>query len=229
MGRLSSRFPGLTIQFRSKHTQLRPRFLGVIRDQEQYQRLQINIPSSTFQLPGEDFQPELDEELPEVKQYDLQLFQALDLGGNKKKGSSKHATPQAREEYQTNMQLDFKDNLEMVEQFLGLRAPKPKRVSLPSDWTAAMEERSWEEELAGMKTKAAAKEPPPAVDPSKPAPFGFCSNVIFVCVDVEAYEKDSSKITEIGISTLDTNDLAGAAPGELGSQWRSKIRVRHFR
>jgi len=50
-----------------------------------------------------------------------------------------------------------------------------------------------------------------------------------VYVDVEAYEIDSSKITEIGISTLKVKNLGGVTPGHAGSDWRNKIHERHFR
>ena len=53
--------------------------------------------------------------------------------------------------------------------------------------------------------------------------------MVFVCVDVESYEKDHKKITEIGISTLDTLDLMSIPPGEGGLDWMKKIRARHFR
>ncbi|KAL8842064.1 MAG: hypothetical protein Q9170_000667 [Blastenia crenularia] len=64
---------------------------------------------------------------------------------------------------------------------------------------------------------------------SEPAPFPFYDNVVFICVDVEAYEKNERPITEIGISTLDTNDLIGLSPGEVGKNWMDKIRARHLR
>ncbi|KAL8706921.1 MAG: hypothetical protein Q9201_000081 [Fulgogasparrea decipioides] len=69
----------------------------------------------------------------------------------------------------------------------------------------------------------------PDLDVSQPAPFPFQSSVIFICVDVEAYEKEPRPITEIGISTLDTNDLVGLPPGERGMAWMKKIHSRHFR
>lgn len=69
----------------------------------------------------------------------------------------------------------------------------------------------------------------PDLDTSERAPYPFHENVIFICVDVEAYEKADRPITEIGISTLDTNDLVGLSPGELGRTWMEKIRSRHFR
>lgn len=61
------------------------------------------------------------------------------------------------------------------------------------------------------------------------APFPFDSDVVFICFDVEAWERDSSKITEIGICTLDTKDLAGIAPAQWGREWYKKIVARHFR
>lgn len=53
--------------------------------------------------------------------------------------------------------------------------------------------------------------------------------MVFVCIDVEAWEKDHSIVTEIGVSTLDTNDLARLPPGEGGRNWMTAIRPRHFR
>ncbi|KAF2660903.1 hypothetical protein K491DRAFT_688019 [Lophiostoma macrostomum CBS 122681] len=66
------------------------------------------------------------------------------------------------------------------------------------------------------------------VDPALPAPFPFDRSVVFVCVDVESYEKAHNKITEVGIASLDTRDLIGP-PGTDGENWRSKIQARHFR
>lgn len=57
----------------------------------------------------------------------------------------------------------------------------------------------------------------------------FHDNVIFISIDVEAYERSRGTITEIGISTLDTNDLLDLAPGRGGAEWIKKIRSRHFR
>ncbi|KAF7678880.1 hypothetical protein GT037_002628 [Alternaria burnsii] len=69
----------------------------------------------------------------------------------------------------------------------------------------------------------------PAIDPSMPVPFPFDQDVVFVCVDVESYERAHHKITEVGVATLDTRELIGVPPGENGAAWRNKIRARHFR
>ncbi|RYO82585.1 hypothetical protein DL766_000201 [Monosporascus sp. MC13-8B] len=63
----------------------------------------------------------------------------------------------------------------------------------------------------------------------KPAPFIKDSSVRFVCVDVEAYEKNAELVTEIGLAVLDTDDIMDVAPGENGENWFSKIATVHFR
>lgn len=64
----------------------------------------------------------------------------------------------------------------------------------------------------------------PKLIPTSAAPYCFHQNIVFVCVDIEAYEMDQTKITEIGISTLDTLDLTNVPPGEGGAEWMKKIR-----
>lgn len=71
--------------------------------------------------------------------------------------------------------------------------------------------------------------PAPGVDDSLSAPFAFDRSVVFICVDVEAYERNRDRITEVGIATLDTRDLINIPPGTNGENWRSKIHARHFR
>ncbi|QIW95477.1 hypothetical protein AMS68_000995 [Peltaster fructicola] len=54
------------------------------------------------------------------------------------------------------------------------------------------------------------------------------SDVIFISIDIEAYERDHSKVTEVGVSTLDTRDLLQVAMGHGGRDWRKAVRARHF-
>lgn len=67
----------------------------------------------------------------------------------------------------------------------------------------------------------------PKID--SPTPFPFWRDAIFVSVDVEVNERCHSQVTEIGISTLDTRDLAGIAPGPHGENWQTRILSRHLR
>ena len=67
------------------------------------------------------------------------------------------------------------------------------------------------------------------LDLTAPVPCEFYNEPVFISIDVEWNERIPSQITEVGISTLDTLDLAGIAPGETGENWRAKIQSRHFR
>ncbi|KAF2834940.1 hypothetical protein M501DRAFT_943064, partial [Patellaria atrata CBS 101060] len=69
----------------------------------------------------------------------------------------------------------------------------------------------------------------PPIDPNLPAPWPFESDVVFISVDVEAYEHNHNLITEIGVSTLDTRDIINIPPGKQGENWLEKFRNRHFR
>jgi hypothetical protein len=62
-----------------------------------------------------------------------------------------------------------------------------------------------------------------------PVSPSFEADVIFIAIDVEAKERASHEITEIGVATLDTRDLHGVAPGATGIDWHKYIRARHFR
>ncbi|GAB7363449.1 hypothetical protein MBLNU230_g3723t1 [Neophaeotheca triangularis] len=55
------------------------------------------------------------------------------------------------------------------------------------------------------------------------------NDVVFLSLDCEAYEHAQHKITELGISTLDTRDLANLSHSDSESAWTEKIRSAHFR
>jgi len=67
------------------------------------------------------------------------------------------------------------------------------------------------------------------LDVEEPAPQPFDRDVVFISVDVEAYERAHNIITEVGISTLDAADIKSLAPGDGGANWMECIRSRHFR
>ncbi|XXG96625.1 ATP-dependent DNA helicase yku80 [Hypoxylon texense] len=63
------------------------------------------------------------------------------------------------------------------------------------------------------------------------APFSTDGSVRFVCVDVEAWERATHIVTEIGLAILDTRDIRGVPPGGLGVgyNWFSLVKSYHFR
>ena len=51
---------------------------------------------------------------------------------------------------------------------------------------------------------------------------------VFICIDLEAFEFDQGKITEVGVSVLDSRHVLGNHPGPDGMEWLSKITTRHL-
>ncbi|KAH0289394.1 hypothetical protein KCU62_g4360, partial [Aureobasidium sp. EXF-3399] len=51
---------------------------------------------------------------------------------------------------------------------------------------------------------------------------------VFICIDLEAFEFDQGKITEVGVSVLDSRHVLSNNPGPDGMQWLSKITTRHL-
>ncbi|KAJ4414407.1 hypothetical protein N0V85_003162 [Neurospora sp. IMI 360204] len=62
---------------------------------------------------------------------------------------------------------------------------------------------------------------PTGIEPEK--------SVVFVAIDLEAYELDQSIITEVGLAILDTAKISNVAPGEGGKNWFDLIEARHIR
>ena len=114
--------------------------------------------------------------------------------------------------------------LKRTQCYLGVRP----RGTVNKDEFFADPNLMWEQAKAAQAAYEKAIKLPKLV-PTDPAPYPFHDSVIFICVDVEAYEKNQRQITEIGISTLDTSDLVNTPPGEGGANWMQKIRARHFR
>lgn len=85
---------------------------------------------------------------------------------------------------------------------------------------------SWAEVQAYHESR---KAPSATVVPSRPAPFQHPREPVLISIDVEWYEQDPNKVTEIGVASLDTRHLAVLPPGEHGVKWQNKIHARHFR
>lgn len=66
-------------------------------------------------------------------------------------------------------------------------------------------------------------------DVYSPAPFDPELSARFVCVDVEACERDHHIVTEIGVAILDSDDITGIPPGERGEHWFQLIKAHHLR
>ena len=110
--------------------------------------------------------------------------------------------------------------LKRTQRYFGLRLREQRVDSESSKWNA-VEKVDFEAQHVVFSCEG--------LDVGQPVAHPLESDILFVCIDIEADELNHSNITEIGVSTLDTRDLVGDAPGEGGANWRAKIRARHFR
>jgi hypothetical protein len=140
-----------------------------------------------------------------------------------KKAASKGKAKQERIEKQHS----WSHGIKRVQRYLGLRELRHGELEAIK---AGLEKSGlqWGDYDAAVKATAAKLPPTTFFQPGQLIQFQQEESVIFVCIDVEAYERDAKIITEVGIATLDTLDIAHVVPGEGGTNWRSCIRARHF-
>ncbi|KAG9194977.1 hypothetical protein G6011_00097 [Alternaria panax] len=152
--------------------------------------------------PNENYRAAGEASHPPLEPHTLESFkQLMENLAEAQKAKSK-ASKQKRQEDRLVKNKSMQDQLKRAGRYLGVRG-------------------SVQDPLTSTNS--------PAIDPSMPAPFPFDQDVVFVCVDVESYERAHHKITEVGVATLDTRELVGVPPDENGAAWRKKIRARHFR
>ena len=117
----------------------------------------------------------------------------------------------------------WRQQLKRAQRYLGLCATQNPLAEADGTNASKIDE--------SLITTSASKEdsPVPNHDTLGTRPGNLNSRTMFLSVDVEAYEFDQKRITEIGISTLETVDLFGIPPGVNGKNWAAKVQSRHFR
>lgn len=209
-----------------------PRYLGRSATHDQYREMERAIPPPSFQLSSEASSSKLpdDRSLEAFKRMTEKVMES-----NKNKAKSAKAQKKKQRILQQQYLLR---QLKRLQRYLGLRPKRSKcivrRIEINIiDFSAAEDPiktpgLSWPELQAAREAYRKAAQIPP-LDYQKPPLYPPDRSVVFIAFDVEAYEKDHEKITEIGVSVLDTLDLVDVAPGRDGKQWHGKIRTRHFR
>lgn len=187
------------------------------------QQLHRNIPPAYYKLNDEP--NALDSpDARSLAAFRAKMESIIQLQKNKKA-----ATAEKRKKERLEKQKQWGHGIKRVQRYLGLRevqhvdedAIKARLQSAGIYGRGDLD--------AAVKATIAKLGPSASFDPAKPAPFDPEGEVVFVCVDIEAWEKNSKMITEIGVATLDTRDIKGVLPGKNGEYWMTKIRARHFR
>jgi hypothetical protein len=197
-----------------------PKSLGISRCREDLADMEASIPNAPEDYAGEPFQQEESLRLTERSLADFKAKIERILASTKK---NKQAAKKKKMDERFLKQQDWVKQLERAQRYMGLRPKVTKSTMLDTASSWAEQQKRQEQDL---RTCGVRLDP---LDTSKPAPYAFEGDPVIVCVDVEAYERDNRRITEVGVSTLDTLDLAGIAPGKGGDNWIAHIRSRHFR
>ena len=206
-----SRHPGFEIDFQVGP---RPRYLGRLTENCSLDDLEAMIPDT------HEEEPEMveDHSFPAFRR---KMEAAILAGKNRKKNANEK---KRRDRVETKK--SWCAQLRRAQCYLGVRP----RGTVDKEAFHSNPNHSYEESQAAQEAyERASGLTLPKLVITDSAPYPFDQDVVFVCVDVEAYEKDHHKITEIGISTLDTRDLSDISPGEGGAEWMKRIRARHFR
>jgi hypothetical protein len=193
------------------HPRCLPRYLGRLNRSHSRQAYNDMVDSA----PDRSFRPSGEPVVPDVTGPTLETFKKLMEDAFSAQKAKSKALKVRKQQERLVKQKAMADQLKRAQRYLGLR---------PSPFPEAQQQQQQQQEHEQQQ-----QGPPPALDPSLPVPFAFDQSVVFVCVDVESYEKAHHKITEVGVSTLDTRDLVGVPPGPDGENWRSKIHTHHFR
>ncbi|MCJ1256446.1 hypothetical protein MMC24_004267 [Lignoscripta atroalba] len=200
----------------------RPRFLGTCTSKEVFDKMQKQMPGSEFKVEGE---------IPFVGLEDDRSFNAFKakmeaaVQATKNKSKASKEKKKVERVYQKGRLCS---QLKRTQRYLGLRplgeagSKTANPYSIPGLSLAKLQKAVEERAPASVFVL-------PELKATQSAPYSFDSSVVFICVDVESYERDHNLITEIGIATLDTKDLIDVSPGEGGIEWMNKIRARHLR
>jgi hypothetical protein len=196
----------------------RPELLGTCRSREEFDSLKASIPDAPI---GYGEPPQGASDTLHASFADWSASYEEHVAATKHKTTGRNRKRRNNEPPVIQMQR-WCSSLTRAQRYLGLRRRQQLLVSpIEHDFVGS--------DSPSLPTEAANATLQSSLDLQQPAPFICQGSPILISVDVESAERNHSIITEVGVSTLDTNDLKGLAPGEHGKNWRSKIRSRHFR
>jgi hypothetical protein len=196
-----------------------PTLLGTSQSRDAVAKMEQEIPAAPNEY-GEcppDASPQLERSFLRFKE---KMERAVAI--QKKKNA---AVKKSRAKDRLASQVNWCEALKRGQRYLGLR-PVDRKGALPlPDPSLSWDEQQRFEREQNLRHGHILGQ----FDVDQPAPHLFDRDVVFISIDVEAFEKAHNLITEVGISTLDTADIKLLPPGQGGVTWMERIRSRHFR
>lgn len=201
-----------------------PRFLGRSTSFEEFEALKRNLPPYN---PEDDIR-----HLSNMAQEDfLELLKRIQTSSkaNKSKKSEKKRAQRIQD------RKSWGKSTKRVQRYLGIRKDASRTVESGSgtrlgDLASGSQADTTNVPAEGLEkmtiadaqaTNATAVDVPVVAKPER--------GVIFVSIDIEAFEFRQDLITEIGMAVFDTLDIDTRPPGENGRNWFPLIRGHHFR
>ncbi|KAL4943018.1 hypothetical protein BDV06DRAFT_235039 [Aspergillus oleicola] len=176
-----------------------PTFVGHSNSRTVKDQLETTIPQASTLRVRADA---LDEQL-------IGFEKMMEAAVSAAKGKSKSKSKTKKQRLRVQRDIDTRDTIKRAQCYLGLGTESSDLIECEWDEVAAPES--------------------PRLTVDNPVPYPFWRGAVFISVDVEVNERCHSQVTEVGISTLDTRDLVGIAPGPRGENWQSRIKSHHLR
>lgn len=206
--------PGFQVDFDFDGTP-RPRYLGRFNNATSIQDLHQLLPED-----GAAFEEPIEIDLRSLPAFRQRLQTALEAVR-----PDKRQVKEKKKKTRLQQKERWSSELRRTQCYLGMRRRIPAHSDETFDpnmtWEESQNRHAASDGALGMSLSN--------VDVARPAPFPFHLNPVFVSIDIEVWELDGSKLTEIGVSTLDTSDIMHLSPGHQGENWMKAIRYRHFR
>jgi hypothetical protein len=209
---------GLLLTFDDPNPDHRPRFLGTADSRDKYDFFlgSVDPPDSPTMDPADDYS---------LAAFKKKIAQAAEANKNKSKAKKKE-----KHEKHIIMRQSMGKQLLQGQKYFGLIPSSPHATSLDSTNPPPVDADQPAGLLSGaLNALSLDNTNLHTIDVDRPAAYPCDSDVIIISIDVEAYERAPGIITEVGVSTLDTRDLKGTAPGKHGENWQQFVRARHFR
>ncbi|KAB5570225.1 hypothetical protein GE09DRAFT_1271130 [Coniochaeta sp. 2T2.1] len=179
-----------------------PRFLGRSNSMEEFEALQKSLPP---------YNPEDDISGLSTLAHDDFLEKLKNIRTSGKGSKSKRSEKKRVQRIQDHR--SWGKSLKRVQRYLGIRKQASRNGSgFPDLAKLSIADTD------GTKTSPVKV---PVAEPER--------GVVFVAIDMEAYEFSPGLITEIGVAVFDTLDTINQPPGDKGTDWFNLIRGYHFR
>lgn len=179
--------PGFVLNFDEQGSP-RPRYLGRINEEIGVEEMELKILPPDYRAAGETEEPE-DRSFEAFK---AKIEAANQAGKNKSKSQKER-----RKKDRVLQKQAWCAQLKRVQCYLGVR---PRRSDVRNLLQSPTDPNlSWDQYLEAQRAYDLARcVNLPPLDVKSRVPYGFSQSVVFVCVDIEVWEKDHSTTTVCG-------------------------------